>query len=79
MASIYLQKLVEGTFLEPNCPIGSLRHFLLTQKYHHKYKNINLIILDMLFRAWNMWRMKTKANLYGFKVNLDVKTLPELI
>jgi hypothetical protein len=78
MATIFIQKLVEGVFIEPKCPIGALRHYIVNSyKHYQRFTNSNLITLDMIFRAWNMWRYKTQCT--AFKADLDVFELPDLV
>jgi len=75
----FIDKIVYGYDLEKGSPILALRQTIINENTYIFYRTSNVIILDLLFRCWNLYRQNESVELNSLKLNYKAERLPKLI
>jgi len=81
-AKEFLRQLITGAQIPEGSPIIPLKAVLvLEMKEYYKYRNATMLIQDLIFRVWNMYRSDkvSKNAMKSIKLNLNLikTTLPK--
>jgi hypothetical protein len=74
----FLNDLLTGYNLVTGSPIAALRETLIKERLLNQFRISNIIVIDLLFRCWNLYRENAFVGLGKLKPNYKIEKLPDL-